>query len=451
MSKITQFFSSSKIKLNHDQEEALKIMKTGKNVLITGSGGVGKSVLIESYYDYAINKYSHSVVYKTSTTGISAIQIGGKTIHSWAGIQLGKDSVEEILKNMIPIIRFRWKRTRVLFIDEISMLHPDIFDKLDKIARIIKCNDAPFGGIQLIVSGDWYQLPVVKCEKFCFESEVWNEVINETVILTENMRQEDPNFQEILEEIRLGVVSDKAVEMLESRIGKDITVKIENNDFKIEPTKLFPKNVDVNRINSRKLREQIELQQDKNPNVPTTEISRTFHAQYKMFYNKTHMSNKKIIESFMRQRQIVDDEITLVEGAQVMFKKNITLLNVANGTRGVVSGFTPSPESGDYVPIVTLLDGTTRIVDLQEFVYSNKSEFKCVKYQIPLKLAWATTIHASQGATLDSVQTDIGNDIFEFGQAYVVLSRVRTLEGLTLKSFNPKKIRAHPKVLDHFN
>lgn len=400
------------------------------------------SKLIDSYYDIAIKQYGTDKVYKTSTTGVSALLIGGKTIHSWAGIMLGNKPVEDLIKYMKYPIKLRWRKTKVLFIDEISMLSPELFDKLNEIGKVLKGSGKPFGGIQIIISGDFFQLPVVKSNKFCFEAETWNEVIDETVNLKKIIRQSDEGFQKLLNEVRLGICSDETANILRSRVNVDLT-----NDNGIKPTRLFPKNNDADKINLDKINRLIGKRKMKYC---------TYKALFQITFNNTKKSNQEIIDKYKNAMDnLIPDTIVLSVGSQIMFKKNIDE-QIANGTRGVIVDLIKTDVmvgknmKNITVPKVRLLNGTERIIGPESFSYKIEEEFEISKIQIPLKLAWASTIHSSQGMTLDCVEADIGENIFEYGQAYVVLSRVKSLEGLSLIAFNPHSIMAHPKVLEKF-
>lgn len=397
------------------------------------------SFTISKYYDQAVQKYGSKSVFKTSSTGVSAILIGGKTLHSWAGIYLGKGTVDELIRKMTFPAKKRWKMVKVLFIDEISMIHPDLFDKLEKIARILKRVPKPFGGIQVIISGDFMQLPVVKSDKFCFEAQTWDKVVDYTVNLNKIIRQKDVKFQKILNEIRNGDISDENIEILNSRVNVQLT-----NEYGIEPTVLYPKNYHVDNLNNEKLNKLLE-----------TEKKYTYTAKYVVTQNHTNMSNFEIIEKIKKIDQRTLDDMVLCKGAQVVFKINIDVNEgIANGSRGIVVDFVKfeSETTNNEVvyPIVQLLNGTKHITVPVDFIYEIDKEYKVVKTQIPLKLAWASTIHSCQGSTLDYVKVDIGDNIFECGQSYVALSRVKNLEGLTLTDFSPSSIVANPKVIEYY-
>lgn len=425
--------------LNEKQTHAFDLMVSGVSVFLTGAAGTGKSHVVKAYYEHAVKTYGENCVAKTSSTGISAILIGGRTIFSFAGIYLGEGTVQEILKKMPISARENWRSVKVLFIDEISMIHPNLFDKLENLAKIMKRNMLfPFGGIQIICTGDFYQLGPIskdKIEKFCFESDTWDDVFLNTVTLTENMRQNDSVFQTLLTNMRHGSITEEDNAILESRIGVEL-----KNDLGIEPTVLFSKNADVNYINNQRLQKLLE----KNAKFE-------YNSVYEVKINVTSAKNSVLIEKMaLLTKDLIPDNIILTEGAQVIFKKNIRNTTIANGTRGVVVDFQQVDNKGEYYPRVMLLNGSLHLAVKEEFEYETKGEFKLIKKQVPLKLAWATSVHASQGSTIDYVKADIGHSIFAYGQCYTAISRVKSLEGLVLIDYTRSSIKAHPKVLARY-
>lgn len=395
------------------QELALKYMKEGKNLFITGPAGAGKT--------YIINKFRNTIKCNvTSTTGISAILINGKTLHSWAGIGLGKgDLLKKVLGNKRA--KSRWIKTKILIIDEISMLNPDLFDKLEKIARTIRKSDKPFGGIQLILSGDFCQLPVVKCEKFCFESKNWEKCVDKTIYLDKIIRQQDPIFIKMLEELRLGIHSDISNELLLSRM-------IEYPDIDILPTKLYSTNKSVDIVNKTEL---LKLNNEIYTFTPKIEV-------IKKNYNPEFMI-KFLIKGI--------ENLKLCIGCQVMLSANIDVENkLSNGSRGIIIGFDEK-----NLPIVKFKCGINVSIEYYKTEYKD-DDFNIIIHRIPLKLAWAITIHKSQGSTLDCVQTNLNSEnIFEFGQAYTALSRVRDLNNLYLDDIDIESFKCNPKVSCFYN
>jgi len=422
--------------LTKGQKEAFTSMRNGGNVFLTGGAGTGKSKLIETYYKYAVGKYGSSVVAKTSTTGISALNISGKTIHSWSGIKLGLDPVKEIMSNMSSFVRNRWRSCKVLFIDEISMMDPEVFDKLSEIGSLTRTSPLPFGGIQVILIGDFFQLPNVRdSSSFCFSSDSWKKLKLIVHNLTEIIRQKDPIFQKILNEVRIGSCSEESAEILTERVGVEL-----KNKIGILPTRLYPINKKVDSLNDAELKKLLDAGAK----------SVTYQSKYTVLYNKTKEDNQLLISKF-KETSNIPDTLVLAVGAQVIFKKNIKDTNIVNGSRGVVKSFVETEEiKGIEFPVIALLDGTHYIACPDTFSNCVSGCYEIVKTMVPLKLAWACSIHSSQGLTLDYVVLDIGKDIFEFGQAYVALSRCRSLEELSLVSFNREKIFANPSVIEFY-
>ena len=364
----------------------------------------------------------------TSTTGTSALLLNGTTLHSYLGIGYGK-STEEILTTKILTsswIKKRWVMLETLIIDEISMLDPDLFDKLESISRSIRKNNKPFGGIQLVLSGDFLQLPCIGSDKFCFEAKSWSKCIKHTLYLNEIIRQSNATFQDILNDVRIGNITEKVRKVLDSRVGIHLI-----NDFGIKPTKLYSLNRDVDRIN------EIELDNLAGENVQFYE--------YKMdIYVYGNVKNKEAtIEKFKKYCN-APDTLQICSGAQVMLLKNLDMSKgLANGSRGVVIDFI------DEKPLVKFLNGEESCIDWDIWeIEENDKKILSIK-QIPLRVAYAISIHKVQGSTLDYVEIDLST-IFEYGQAYVSLSRVKTLDGLSIISIDYSHIKAHPKAVAYY-
>lgn len=417
----------------NEQLKVLNLFDEGKNVFINAPAGTGKSELLKHYYYKNINLK----IGLTSTTGISAINIGGATLHSYLGIGLGLDNVDDlyckILNNKVK--HELWLNLSVLIIDEISMLHPDLFDKLEKVARKIRNNKQRFGGIQLIVTGDLFQLPCVSNNStLIINSSKFKACIDQVVELNAILRQTDHNFQQILNKIRIGIVDHHVKEVLKSRF---ILPLIEEKG--IQPTRLYCTKKSVNHLNEK------ELDKLASKGYEFKEYSMIFH-KVKIDEGSCYVDQNTfdyVTKNFIKN-STTPETLQICEETQVMLTYNLSSGHV-NGSRGVVVGFTEE----DY-PIVKFINGTEITIKPIKFsLYAIlKGQMKLVGYviQVPLKVAYALTIHTSQGSTLDFVIVDL-SETFEYGQAYTALSRVRTLDGLFIKKFNFDVIKAHPEAL----
>ena len=370
----------------------------------------------------------NKIIGVTSTTGISALLFGGTTLHSFLGIGLGKASVEDLVSKIFKrsYLMKRWCELETLIIDEISMLSPLLFDKLEEIARTVRHNERPFGGIQLILSGDFCQLPCIGSDQFCFESKNWNKCIDKTIYLTEIMRQTDKEFQECLNNIRIGLITHETRELLQSRINVEI-----KNDHGIRPTKLYCTNYSVDYINN----EELDKLAANDPDF----------YEYNM---ETHLfpgvKNRAYVIEKYKKNCNAPETIQLCTGAQVMLLYNLDLdSGLVNGSRGVIKGFV-----GD-VPIVRFMNGREIVIDHHTWEVEENGKKVMRVIQIPLKLAYALTAHKSQGCTLDCVEIDMTN-VFDYGQAYVMLSRVKNIENLNILGIDFDKIKAHPTAVKFY-
>ncbi len=412
--------------LSLKQKKAYKIIVSGKNLLLTGPGGCGKTLIIKIFNEIYKSRKTIGI---TSTTGTSAILIGGSTLHSFLGIGLGKDNAELLyikIRNNPKIFK-RWCELNTLIIDEISMLSPELFDKLEFLARKIRGVEEPFGGIQLILTGDFLQLPCVNSTNFCFNSKSWERCITEIVYLNEIFRQDDLVFQKCLNEIRIGELSDETKKILEGRVN----IKLENENG-ILPTKIYSLNKDVSSENNKEMNKLLEKNNDLE------------FFQYDLEYKILGSSKIKYIEELIKKSCNAEQSLELCIGAQVMLLCNLDLENqLANGSRGIITGFQ------DDLPVVKFLNGNTHIIDYYNWILEDNGTPVLNIKQIPLKLAFAISVHKSQGLTIDYAIIDM-KDIFEYSQAYVALSRVKSLEGLSLKNLNFKKIMADPKAVEFY-
>jgi len=415
--------------LNTQQRAAFDAIVAGKSVFITGPGGTGKSFLLQNLYAH-YKGYTGKNLSITALTGCAAVLIGpfAKTLHSWAGIGLGRGDMEALARTIATDKRKgpRWRKTHCLVIDEVSMMTPALLELLDCVGRTARKSTKPFGGLQLVFVGDFYQLPPVSCKNFAFESPLWNTVVQETIFLTEIVRQKDPVFQTILNEARVGELSTESYDILESR------KTMEWKRQEIKPTLLFTKNTDVNTINENQL-------------AKLTGEEKVFEATTEIPKKMTPDIAEMLVEKLDRDAPY-EVRLRLKVRAQVMLLKQLyddsgsPIQGLVNGSRGVVTEF-----AADGNPIVKFMNGWN--ITVRPATWASDDEEDAVKRsQVPLRLAYALTIHKAQGASLDSALVDVGPSTFECGQAYVALSRVRSLEALFVYEISQKAFRAHPVV-----
>ena len=372
------------------------------------------------------------------------------TLHSWAGIGLGNGSVESNIQK-ITKNRFKkkiWKETHILIVDEVSMLSLKLFDLLNQIGQSVRKNKKPFGGIQVIFSGDFYQLPPVgdkdepDTSRFCFESDNWNSVFHRDcqIQLVKIFRQSDNSYSIILNQIREGIIKKKTNELLLSYVNRQ-----KPESLLVQPTKLYPIRAQVDSIN---------MNQMKGLDGNVKEYSISFVLDLEMTKEERFMRTQfseneiKFELEYMSNSIVCDKTLHFKLGAQVMCIINIKGTDgsdmLCNGSQGIITDFCEITNA----PIVKFNNGFTKVMTKHVWV-SDKIPGIGVS-QIPLILAWALTIHKSQGATMDAAEIDVGSGIFECGQTYVALSRVKSLEGLYLTSFDAKRIRINKKVKDFY-
>lgn len=457
------------------------VLNQGKSVFFTGPAGTGKSLLLRKIIESLRVRSLHNPNYctaVTASTGLAAHSIGGTTLHRFAGIGLGKAPTTKLISDIFkdPKVKLmRWLTTEILIVDEISMIDSTLFDKLDVIARIVRGNNKPFGGIQLVLTGDFFQLPPVLegpddgSPRFCFEAESWKEAIKHTIGLTQIYRQKDPAFAGMLNEMREGFVSPSTINAfrLLSRPLKPLAINAP------EPAELFPLRREADAANQKR------MHRIKSPVY-------TYFAKHGGIITDPS-TRKKLLSTC-----IAPEVLQLKQTAQVMLIKNIDN-NLVNGSLGRVIGFAneqtffhdqwhsevqgehqelnPSatlsttvdgaPENrSPLYPVVRfqLRNGKTRTElcmperwAVERWVPNLEAdggwvvEELATRAQVPLILAWALSIRKSQGQTLDLVKVDLGR-VFETGQAYVALSRATSMDGLQVLNFNPRKVTAHPKV-----
>lgn len=401
------------------QEIALKILASGSNVFLTGSAGTGKTFVINKYIQYLRERGVEPAI--VAPTGIAASHIGGKTIHSFFSLGI-RENIEDYYLRWLkkqPFLEKRFKYLKVLIIDEISMVSPELFASMDRILKAFKENEKPFGGVQVVLSGDFFQLPPVakgpRQIKFVWQTELWQEMGLRICYLQEKFRQGEDDLAGILDEIRSGEVSEGSMDIFRSCYKKNLTA-----EFNI--TKLYTHNIDVDRINDTELNK-----------LPGKEI---------IFKANTKGSRQNLERIF--KGSLVQEELRLKKEATIIFIKNNYGAGYINGTLGRVVDF----EKDNSFPIVELFDGKRIVVSPEEWLWEDdKGKIKAVVKQLPLKLAWALTVHKSQGMTLDAAEIDLSKT-FEIGQGYVALSRIKSIRGLRLMGLNDIALRVDEAVLE---
>jgi ATP-dependent DNA helicase PIF1 len=443
--------------LSLEQKFAFEKFRKGNNLFITGPGGTGKSRFIKYISQWAEAHKRHFAV--CAMTGCAAVllECNAKTIHSWSGIRLAKGDASTViattLKNKYAVKM--WKKTSILILDEVSMLSRRIFEILDAIGKSARRSQLPFGGIQLIFSGDFYQLPPIPEEgetQFCFESPLWKQTFKpeNCIELTHIFRQNDPTYINILMEVRKGQISEENAKLLTTYVKRPIDTEKTNGCI---PTKLFPVRHKVESVNN------VMFSQLKTEEYEYNCISKTDCAVYmdtdtaislSDIENGKHLTiqEKELeIKMLISQSQTVD-ALSLKIGATVMCTANLDLdLGICNGAQGTIVDFAPSQNALGFaeVPVVLFSNGVKMRIPI---VYRHSTNYPTIAVgQIPLCLAWALTIHKIQGATMSMAEIDVGTSIFECGQTYVALSRIKSLDGLYLSSFHPSKIKTNPKVI----
>ena len=420
--------------LNAEQKRAYEIITCQKkNVALLGLPGCGKTFLISYMYDAFLQQGRKVAL--TALTGCAALLLHRRamTLHSWAGVGLAKDPVDKLLQKVrkSPSALKRWIMTDVLIIDEVSMMTPEFLEKLDAIAKKIRKNTKPMGGLQIVLVGDFYQLPPVVTDGkevcFIFESPLWKEVVHEIVELKQIMRQNDPVFQDIITHARDGSLTQAHMDVLHSRMNLDW------KSLRIMPTLIFSRRAEVTLVNQQNL-EALEGKARK------YEASTVFGPECKLPQDSTDV---KYAVAKLDRDSSYEETLVLKKNAQVMLLQNRMDDRLVNGSRGIVVGFGPEP---GYYPIVEFLGGSEPVL-IEPFAWESDTCEGVFRKQIPLRLAYAVTIHKSQGATLDCALIDIGEKTFECGQAYVALSRVKSLDSLYIWDVEPSAFKTNPKVI----
>ncbi|CZT01095.1 related to PIF1 protein precursor [Rhynchosporium agropyri] len=468
------------ITLSQEQQKVLDlVVNQSKSVFFTGSAGTGKSVLMRAIIAELRKKYSREPdrVAVTASTGLAACNIGGVTLHSFGGIGLGKEDAPTLVKKIKrnQKAKNRWIRTKILIVDEISMVDGDLFDKLESIARLMRNNGRPFGGIQLVITGDFFQLPPVpdfesrgRAVKFAFDAGTWPTAIHHTIGLTEVFRQKDPVFANMLNEMRLGKITPETIAAFK-KLSRPVA-----HENGLAATELFPTRNEVENSNAFRMRSLVGK-------------SYKYEARDTGAITDVGMRDK-LLSNMMAPKML-----ELKKGAQVMLIKNMDD-GLVNGSLGKVTAFMSektfelydrnpdlfddeigdedlteegkderskirasfssskdsTADAGRLYPLVqfSAADGTTRAILVQPEEWKVElpsGEVQAQRSQLPLILAWALSIHKAQGQTLECVKIDL-KKIFEKGQAYVALSRATSQAGLEVQNFDKSKVMAHARV-----
>lgn len=399
------------------QKEALEILKMGHNAFITGAAGSGKTHLLNQYIKYLRDNGAEVGV--TASTGIAATHMGGMTIHAWSGIGV-RDKLTEYDLEDLESRSYLWKRiesAKVLIIDEVSMLHHFRLDMIEKVIRNFRRNDEPFGGLQVILCGDFFQLPPVARAgeapaEFAYHSDIWRNMDLKICYLEEQFRQNDKIYLEVLNAIRDNNVSEEIVGHLKSRFNKKPKVEA-------EPTKLYSHNIDVDAENERELAK----------------------LDGEIFeYQMSSRGRERLVET-LKKSCLAPEVLRLKKGARVMFVKNNFEKGYVNGTLGIVS------DLSNYSIKVRTAGGKIIEVSQAPWMIEDGGKVLAELSQYPLRLAWAITVHKSQGMSLDAAEIDLSRS-FEWGMGYVALSRVRSLDGLALLGMNETSLRVSDEVLE---
>ena len=457
--------------MSPEQRLAFDKYQSGQNVFITGPGGTGKSALIREIYKYATQREHNIQV--CALTGCAAVMLDckAKTIHSWAGIGLANGDIDRIVqrvdKNFFK--KKDWRKTRTLIIDEVSMMSKRLFDILDIVGKSTRnCHSRPFGGIQLVFCGDFYQLPPVGVStedpdnaRFCFESDSWFHTFPKEnhIQLKQIFRQNDPVYCQILNQVREGRITRRTDEILRSRVGVLLPDVAEDGTPQTKPTILYSTRSRADDINRLEMEKLAIVDPDSPMYTYTLKYNTDLPLSEKEKQLRASQSQERILSELnsLKNSILCDDITQLRVGAQVMCVVNMeesltsSATPICNGSQGIIvrmtdssSSSSSSPPGSPPLPVVRFNNGLEMTVQYHTWMSDNIPGIGVS--QIPLILSWAITIHKSQGATLERCIIDIGDRVFEAGQSYVALSRIKSLEGMSILSYDVSRILVNKRV-----
>lgn len=426
---------------NENLNKITELIHRGENLFITGYAGTGKS--------YILNKLKKKFqIDITSTTGLAAVNVQGQTIHSWAGVGICNKRVDDVVEKILQRTKLKKQITecKILAIDEISMLDARTFDYIDEVLRNLRDESKPFGGIQILLFGDFFQLPPVEKEsdqkgyRFCFDSKAWQALGLKTIFLEKIYRQNDEKFIKSLNNLRLNRLTQDDIRLFYDR-------EVNYNTYESDILHIFSTNQEADNYNIFKFNSV------QKPLFIFNSVDKIHRKRTMIMVDKNNLDEKLTkfdlltLETFDKSCK-APSALELKEGCRVMLLKNLNFnKGLINGACGTVQDLKKTED--EEVILIQFDNGTEEIISKHIFEAYRDGEVVVSREQYPLRLAYGITIHKSQGMTLEKLIVDC-NRIFECGQVYVALSRIKTLNGIYLKSFNPKKVWANEEVLNFY-
>ena len=444
--------------LRTSQEDAFEILNSSKNVFLTGAPGSGKSFTIKKFVAHCKSKDINVAV--TALTGCAAFLIGGQTVHSWSGIGTGELPPLSLVEKVKKSKKIKnWYRTKILIIDEISMMSSELFHKLNKIGQIIRKNDKPFGGIQLITVGDFHQLKPVKGE-YVFTDTLFEEITEYGIYLNKIYRQKEKKYLRLLDQLREGDLDETSEKYIKKIMKKKV-----NKEDDIQPTKLMSLNKQVDEINKKRL----EAINEKEYIFTASDIKYDVYNDGKKYSFKMQQEE---METMITKYTNSNYNVKLKKGAQVMLLKNYDAeVGLVNGAIGVITQINEFKGIPNTVMVKFNRTRDNKIKDdnneneasllyeLQRDKFEvHNDDFSFTFNQVPLRCAWATSIHKSQGQSISCCEVDIGRSIFTEGQMYVAMTRIidpfpkekEHNKGLYISDFSRKALRVNRDVVEFY-